>query len=323
MTSRFIGVVVIGRNEGERLRRCLASVVGAGTIVIYVDSGSVDDSVAVAKSFGVKVVELDMSIAFTAARARNEGFAQLDKNIKYVQFVDGDCEVVEGWLMEASAFLDAHAEIAVVSGRRRERFPERSVYNLLCDVEWDAQAGVTKACGGDALMRADSFSAVGGYRADLIAGEEPELCVRLRAAGWKIWRVCNEMTLHDAGISRFGQWWKRTMRGGFAFAEGAYIHGASSERHRVRESVRIWFWGGVIPILCIVATVTSGVSGLLFLLVYPLQVVRLAFKRDVRQRKSWLVAFFMMMGKFPEMQGQLEFIARKLISGKSSLIEYK
>ena len=323
MTSRLIGVVVIGRNEGDRLRRCLTSVVGVAGTVVYVDSGSTDSSVAMARSMGVEVVELDMTVPFTAARARNEGFARLGKGTEYVQFVDGDCEVVDGWLAAASAFLDAHMEIAVVSGRRRERFPERSIYNLLCDMEWDAQVGVSKACGGDAMMRTDSFAAAGGYRADLIAGEEPELCVRLRASGWKIWRVGNEMTLHDAAITHFGQWWKRTMRGGFAFAEGAYIHGASPERHRVRESLRTWLWAGLIPIISIAVTGTAGSPGLLILLAYPLQVVRLACMRDFHQGRSWLLAFFMTLGKFPEMQGQLEFFVRKFISGKSTLIEYK
>lgn len=117
-----------------------------------------------------------MTQPFTAARARNEGFACLHRlmpSVRYVQFVDGDCEVVAGWLPAAQAFLDQHPEVAVVCGRRRERYPTRSIYNQLCDLEWDTPVGQAKACGGDALMRADAFVQVNGYRADLIAGEEP------------------------------------------------------------------------------------------------------------------------------------------------------
>ena len=64
-----IGVVAIGRNEGMRLRRCLESVVRRAAVVVYVDSGSQDDSVAFAKSLGVATVVLDLAIPFTAARA--------------------------------------------------------------------------------------------------------------------------------------------------------------------------------------------------------------------------------------------------------------
>ena len=321
-----MGVVVIGRNEGLRLERCLVSLVGAAERVVYVDSGSTDDSVQMAKALGVEVVELDMSIPFTAARARNEGFARLQRllpAIRYVQFVDGDCEVVEGWLTRAQAFLDGRPEVAVVCGRRRERFPQRSIYNLLCDLEWDTPIGEAKACGGDALMRADAFSEASGFRADLIAGEEPELCVRLRANGWKVWRLAEEMTLHDAAMTRFGQWWRRTLRGGHAFAEGAFLHGAAPEKHWLRESRRAWFWGLGVPLATVIAMLMVGWSGLLLLLVYPLQVVRLARRGDRSPRENWLLALFLVLGKFPEMLGQAKFLLNRFGTGKTALIEYK
>ncbi|VVM43477.1 hypothetical protein PS662_00419 [Pseudomonas fluorescens] len=321
-----IGVVVIGRNEGQRLARCLTSLAGAADKVVYVDSGSTDGSVSLAQGLGVEVVELDMTIPFTAARARNEGFARVQAllpTMRHVQFVDGDCEVVDTWLSRAQGFLDAHPEVAVVCGRRRERFPQRSVYNLMCDLEWDTPIGEAKACGGDALMRADAFAAVAGFRSELIAGEEPELCVRLRANGWKVWRLAEEMTLHDAAMTRFGQWWRRTLRGGHAFAEGTFLHGAAPERHWQRESRRAWLWGLGIPLATGVATLMAGWPGLLLLLVYPLQVLRLARRGDRSVRENWLLAFFLVLGKFPEMLGQLKFLLNRFGTGKTALIEYK
>ncbi|BFT62657.1 hypothetical protein PMm318_A34160 [Pseudomonas moorei] len=321
-----IGVVVIGRNEGPRLERCLASLAGMAQQIVYVDSGSTDGSVQLAQRLGVEVVELDMTIPFTAARARNEGFAcvkRLLPTVRYVQFVDGDCEVVVGWLSRAQAFLEAQPEVAVVCGRRRERFPQRSIYNLMCDLEWDTPVGEAKACGGDALMRANAFAAVSGFRPDLIAGEEPELCVRLRARGWKVWRLADEMTLHDAAMTRFGQWWRRTLRGGYAFAEGAFLHGAPPERHWRRESRRAWFWGLLIPLMTLITSLVIGWSGLLLLLVYPLQVVRLARRGDGASGNNWVLAFFLVLGKFPEMLGQVKFLLNRFGAGKSALIEYK
>lgn len=321
-----IGVVVIGRNEGQRLERCLASLAGQADKLVYVDSGSTDGSVHMAQARGVEVVALDMTRPFTAARARNEGFACLQQVLpamRYVQFVDGDCEVDAGWLPTARAFLDTHPQVAVVCGRRRERFPQRSVYNLLCDLEWDTPVGQAKACGGDALMRADAFAAMSGYRADLIAGEEPELCVRLRANGWQIWRLADEMTLHDAGMTRFSQWWQRSLRTGYAFAEGAFLHGAAPERHWQRESRRAWLWGLGIPLVIVLATALLGSWGLLLLLIYPLQAVRLARRGDRSTRENWLQAVFLVLGKFPEMLGQVKFLLNRLGAGKAVLIEYK
>ncbi|MCO7620505.1 glycosyltransferase family 2 protein [Pseudomonas guariconensis] len=321
-----IGVVVIGRNEGSRLERCLASLAGAADQVVYVDSGSTDGSVQMAQARGIEVLALDMTQPFTAARARNEGFACLHRlmpSVRYVQFVDGDCEVVAGWLPAAQAFLDQHPEVAVVCGRRRERYPTRSIYNQLCDLEWDTPVGQAKACGGDALMRANAFVQVNGYRADLIAGEEPELCVRLRAQGWKVWRLDAEMTLHDAAMTRFSQWWRRSLRGGYAFAEGAFLHGAAPERHWLRESRRAWVWGLGIPLATLLACTLFGWGGLLLLLVYPLQVLRLMRRGRGSLQQNGLQAGFLVLGKFPEMCGQVKFLLKRFGVGKSVLIEYK
>jgi GT2 family glycosyltransferase len=321
-----VGVVAIGRNEGERLRRCLDSLVGIADRVVYVDSDSTDRSVEITRAMGVHVSELNVRLPFTAARARNDGFRRLRQvapNLAYVQFIDGDCELVAGWLRKAVAFLDAHRDVAVVCGRLREQHPEQSIYNLLCDIEWDTPVGEARTCGGNALIRADAFEKMSGYRTDLIAGEEPELCVRMRAAGWRIWRLDAEMALHDAAMTRFGQWWKRSQRTGYAFAEGAALHGAPPERHWVRESRSARYWGLGMPLFAFICTALVGPLGLITLAVYPLQVVRLALRGDRSMRENWWRALFLVIGKFPEMLGQLEFLTDHYLRGKSRLIEYK
>ena len=320
-TASAIGLVVIGRNEGERLRRCLQSVLGEGRQVVYVDSGSTDGSVELARSLGAQVVALDMRQPFTAARARNAGWRALllqAPQVRYVQFIDGDCEMNAGWLAAAQACLDGHPQHAVVAGRLRERHPERSIYNRLCDIEWDTPVGDTKACGGIAMVRATPLQAVGGFRDDLIAGEEPELCVRLRAAGWKIYRLDAEMALHDAAMLHWRQWWRRTMRGGFAYAQGAWLHGAAPERHWVRETMRALAWGAGVPLLALVAVVAFGAWGLAVVLIYPLQMLRLALKmRDPRR------AFFLVAGKWAEAWGAIRFYWGRLLQRRQGIIEYK
>ncbi len=325
----MLGVVVIGRNEGERLRVCLRSILAVPHVlpmhVVYVDSGSLDDSLALAGSMGVTVVSLDMGQPFTAARARNLGFQHLQRRVpglRYVQFVDGDCELVSTWLPQAVTFLDAHGEVVVVCGRRRERFPERSIYNQLCDQEWDTPVGEAKACGGDAMMRASALQGVGGYREDLIAGEEPELCVRLRQAGGRVWRLPLEMTLHDAAMLRWSQWWRRGVRAGYAFAQGAAIHGAAPEHHWVRESRRAWFWGLGLPCVVLTLSLWSPWWAVLWF-VYPLQVARLTRLGVGTARARQTRALFLVVGKFAEAVGQLRFMALRLAGRQARLIEYK
>lgn len=321
-----VGIAVIGRNEGERLRTCLEFVASVKRPIVYVDSGSTDGSFEMARAMGIEVVGLDMRVPFTAARARNEGFRRLlalVPDLAYVQFVDADCELAGGWLEKAAIFLRDHEDVGVVCGRLRERYPAQSIYNMLCDIEWDTPVGEAKACGGIAMMRVDAFERVGGYRADLIAGEEPELCVRLRASGWRIWRLGEEMALHDAAMSRFGQWWRRAVRCGYAFAQGAYLHGAPPERHRVRESRSAWIWGLGIPVMVSAFALGFGAWALALLLIYPLQIVRLAARGRRTTRENWWRAVFLVVGKFPEMLGQLKFLTHRYLGGKPHLIEYK
>lgn len=312
-----VSAVVIGRNEGDRLVACLGALQGKVAEVIYVDSGSTDGSVDAARRAGASVIVLDMTLPFTAARARNAGLSAVFSGAEFVQFLDGDCVLRDGWIDTALSFLGNHPKAAVACGRRRERRPEASIYNALIDDEWNTPVGQAKACGGDALMRLSALQEVGGYRDDLIAGEEPELCVRLRQAGWTIWRLDEEMTWHDAALTRFGQWWQRSKRAGHAFAEGAALHGAPPERHWVAETRRALIWGLMWPLAVLLLGLTASPWFFLLLATYPAQVLRLS------RQKSLPWAVFTVLGKFPEALGALSYHATRLRGGNAKIIEYK
>jgi GT2 family glycosyltransferase len=330
-----LGLVAIGRNEGGRLKDCLASVAGRGGAefrgfpVVYVDSGSTDGSPALARSMGAQVVDLDLSRPFSAARARNEGFARLigvAPEVQYVQFLDGDCILTDGWLEVARDFLARHPDYAVVCGRRRERFPEASVYNRLCDLEWDTPVGEAKACGGDALMRTAAFQQTGGFDPTMVAGEEPELCVRLRREGWRVRRLDADMTAHDAAMTRWGQWWQRSVRGGYAYAAGAWMHGRSPERHEVRACGSIWFWGAAVPLAVMLSGWWRWWLPAVILLAYPLSLVRIAHALRGRAwlpRHRWWYAAHCVLGKFPQLAGQVRFLWRRLRRRPPTILEYK
>ena len=314
-----VGVVAIGRNEGERLRRCLESLAPLKLPVVYVDSDSSDGSVELARSMDASVVELDMSIPFTAARARNAGFQRLKElvpDLEFVQFVDGDCRVEGDWMSKAAAFLGEHPDAAVVCGRRRETHPESSIYNRLCDIEWNTPVGEARSFGGDCLVRVTAFEAADGYREDVIAGEEPELAVRFRKADWRIWRIEADMTFHDANILRFSQWWRRTLRGGYAYALGTYLHGSAPIRHWRSETISITFWGIVLPVV-IMAAGAVYLPLLAGFLIYPAQVLRVSIRNQ-----SWGYGFFTVLGKFPQAQGAVGFWLDLAKGKRRGIIEY-
>jgi GT2 family glycosyltransferase len=270
---------------------------------------------------GVQVVELDMGRPFTAARARNQGWKALLRiapDIEFVQFIDGDCAIVPEWVLKAKAFLCSKTRVAVAVGRLMERFPDASIYNRLCDIEWNGPLGEVNACGGIAMIRALALQEVRGFRDDLIAGEEPEMCVRLRKAGWRIHRLDADMAWHDAAMTRFGQWWKRAVRGGYAFAEGAWLHGGPPERHWVRETLRALFWGAAFPLAVLLLALWVSLWFLSLLLAYPVQVVRLSGGPG-----GWTRAWFLVLGKFAEAWGALKFYSNTLRKRKNPLMEYK
>jgi GT2 family glycosyltransferase len=324
-----LGIVVIGRNEGHRLRTCLASLTGQHAPIIYVDSASTDGSIELARSLGVDTTCLDPALGLSAARARNLGFEQLTSRypeLELVQFVDGDCELLPTWLTHACELITEVPCRVIVAGRLLERHADASPYNRLCSLEWLRTPGEITFCGGIFLAKVTALNAVGGFRDDIIAGEEGELCLRLRLAGGVIIASSHAMAWHDSDLLLFSKWWHRAKRCGHAYAQGAHLHGSGPDRHSVRECRRIIFWGGALPLLVLALLwPTSGLSTLL-LLAYPLQFLRVAAggkNRGWSNSDARLYALFTLLDKFPGLQGMLLFHWRRSQGIPLRIIEYK
>ncbi|MBE9636037.1 glycosyltransferase [Salipiger mangrovisoli] len=316
-----VDVVLIGRNEGARLVAALASVAGQARQLVYVDSGSSDDSLAAARRAGARVIELDLSTPFTAARARNAGYAGLD-DPQFVQFIDGDCALVPGWIEAARAHLETRPATAVVTGWRSEIHRDASLYNQLCDFEWHRPAGVILACGGDMMVRAEAFAAVGGFDPTVIAAEDDEFCTRLRKAGWTLERLPREMTRHDAAMLRFGQWWRRALRTGHGFAQVGHLHPEYFETERKRALA----YGLALPLLILLGALLFWPLALVALAAYPINWIRTAqgLRREgLPAPEAHRHALLLTLSKFPNLIGMATYHWRRLRQAPMRLIEYK
>ncbi|NWG71977.1 MAG: glycosyltransferase family 2 protein [Parvularculaceae bacterium] len=321
----MIGFVAIGRNEGERLGRCLSSLRAECDRVVYVDSGSTDGSPRLAADLGCEVVALGAELPFTAARARNAGFQRLVArwpDIVSVMFIDGDCELAPGFTALAARTLDGEPRCGVVAGRVRERERDKSIYNRLCDMEWATPSGEVTAVGGIFMTRAAVFARVGGFDPKVIAAEDDELCIRIRAAGFGIRRLDADMCFHDAGMTRFSQWWRRAYRAGHAFAQVGAMH----KGYFAAERRRALAYGLLLPLAaCSAAPVTQGAS-LLALLLYPASLLRIRWKlvkNGAAGPDASLYAAFLTLSKFPNFLGIADYWRKRLLARPVGIVEYK
>ncbi len=337
MASTPIGLVVIGRNEGERLKRCLESCGRTDATVVYVDSGSTDGSVALARSMGVYVVELDMSIPFCAARARNEGFVKLrnaSPQVRFVQFVDGDCELIHNWIPFGVATLQSSPSVAIVAGWLHERFPEASIYNRLAEIEWNFSGiGAVDSVGGIFMIKREAFEEVGGFDPTVAAGEEPELCQRLASRGWKFVRIDRDMAWHDLAMRHFGQWWTRMVRFGYGSLDVANRFHLKRFRS---NNFRIWVWSvwlflslfGALPVIAISLDGLIMATAWVLLSLWPAQLIRIAIRTWKNGQPPDLAAayaFFLMISHWPQLFGVLlwQIDHQKNKNNRFRLIEYK
>jgi len=334
MTLENIGIVAIGRNEGDRLKVCLESLkaqTSGQSPIVYVDSGSTDNSIELARSHGGIIVKLDSAQPFTAARARNAGLAYLTKHfstLKYIQFIDGDCELSARWLAEAYECLEQNKQLAIVCGQRKEISPDASIYNHYTDLEWYKPPGAdVDACGGDALVRVEAIQAVDGYNSALICGEEPEMCIRLRRLDWKIRRLDRVMVFHDADMQRFSEWWKRAVRGGWAVSEGFAMYGQAPEKYMAHRYVSGWVWGLLLPAVALFASLYTHGWSLLLLLLYPVLMFRIfrycRYNNGYELPESVLYAVLCTLSKFAQAAGQLQYWLTRWQRKTPLLIEYK
>lgn len=327
-----VSVVVIGRNEGARLERCLRSVEaadwrGVNHEVIYVDSHSVDGSPARAAALGARVLSLG-DVKPCAAAARNIGWRAALAPL--VLFLDGDTELHPAFVQRAGAVLLSDARLAGVWGHRRESRPQQSIYTRVLDLDWVFAPGRVDYFGGDVLVRREALAQAGGFDDAQVAGEEPELCRRLRALGWEIEHIDAPMTRHDLAITTARAWWTRAERAGLAYAQVADRFKHTEDPLWQREARRNVVHAGALLALPPLA--------LLLLVLQPLAAAALAlavlglWARSARRCRwkcpdepglAWAYAAHSHLQQLPILAGQWRWWRLQRRRVAPTLIEYK
>ena len=327
-----LSVVVIGRNEGTRLSACLRSISAVNQIpepieVIYIDSNSTDGTPAMAAELSAKVIVLDGG-RMSAARARNTGWRAA--SAPFILFLDGDTTLDPDFVRTAmQEFHDP--EVAVVWGERREIRPGTSIYNRVLDLDWIAPAGLSAFCGGDSLMRRAMLERTGGFNPDLIAGEEPDLCRRMRGLGAKILHIAAPMTKHDLAIHHLSQYWRRAVRTGFAYAEISSRYRDTPDPLWSAESRGNFLRGSLYVGAGIVACgVSFGLRSWAPLLILAVAAVAVVIRTAILARwksRSWatllLFAVHSHIQHIPILQGQILYFLSHRRGRRQELIEYK
>ena len=324
----MLSVVIIGRNEGERLERCILSaqaIAGWKAMeLLYVDSGSTDGSWERAAQLGAVVLPMPPG-AFTAARARNMGWRQARG--EYVLFLDGDTILNDAFPLKALEELGRNPQNAAAWGHRREITPWRSIYVRIFDMDWIMAPGETPYFGGDVLVRRAALEAVNGFDEKLIAGEEPEMCRRMRTLGWHIQHIDVPMTLHDLAITRFSQYWRRLQRAGFAFAAVSERFKRTSEpfwSDEVRKNLWLGLFWLLSPVVALGLSVALGslwpaALWLLMLIAFCVRTAWLYRWKPVPVANLALYSVHSHLQQIPILIGQFQFWRNR----DKALIEYK
>jgi len=238
----LISIIVIGLNEEKNLKECLSSIFESSLggdeklEIVYVDSGSIDNSIAIAKSFyNVKVISLQDSPP-SAAKGRNLG-ASITKG-DYIQFVDGDSALDKNWIKMALQALELDQSKGVVFGAIEEVDNKNTIYSKVCRFDWYTPPGDYRLCGGNAMWRRDIFIKAGGFDSTLSAGEEPDLCYKVRQNGHRIVCLDAPMVKHDLDMNSFKEYWLRSIRSGYAYSVIAMRFMNMEEKLWLKETIR-------------------------------------------------------------------------------------
>ena len=239
-------VVVVSYNSAKYLPVCLGSLSGVGVEIIVVDNGSADDSVAVARRHGVRVIANSENRGLAAAANQGAGASAAE----FLLFLNPDTVLLDGFADLLRALVQEPQAGAVAgllldcSGRPQVGFNVRSLpsfVTLACevllmnrlwrrnpvnrryrclDVPLDRPGEIEQPAGACLLVRRRALEQVGYWDEHFypLWFEDVDLCLRLRRSGYRIlfcptcrWRHQGGHSLDCISFARRQLFWYRNL----------------------------------------------------------------------------------------------------------------
>lgn len=302
-----VSVIIKAFNEEKNIcaaiESSLAAVAEVGGEVILADGHSTDRTVELAAQYPVRVVQLVNARERCCGVGPQLGYQH--SRGEYVYLLDGDMRMVPGFLPEALSFLAQHPEAAGVGGRVAELNTESLEYRERgLRAAAHLSPGEVDRLDGGGLYRRRAIEEC-GYISDrnLHSYEEFDLAARLRARGWKLWRIAVDAVTHYGHDVPPYQLLLRRWRSGYACGAGELVRGAIGQPHMrlvwrgIRE-LRIYL--GVLAWWCILLGIalwplpaTARVGAFIATAVAPLLVMawrKKSFGRAAYSIASWSFA---------------------------------
>ncbi len=310
-----ISCVIIGLNSGRTLAGCLNAIKKADypniIEIIYVDGGSSDDSVSIARNTGsVTVIELNLERP-TPGRQRNAGWQAARS--EWAQFLDSDTRVDPAWFQQAVQGINDRT--AAVYGYRKELYPDKNRYHFVADLEWNLDK---RNFGGDVLIRREVLEETCGYREDLRRGEDPELAVRIRGEGHVIKRLPVLMCLHDINMTRFTQYLRRCFLSGYAYAGACFPMAKNGYYNWLKRAAKITIKTAGAVFFLAAAVIYKNINfffAAVILNIMPILKIPLFRKRyKLTFRKSALYALHTILWAYPAAAGIFRYYFGRLLN---------
>lgn len=199
----MISYIVIGRNEGWKLKLCFESINKSiiensyiQSEVIYVDSASTDNSIEIANSFEF-VKTYTLTADYNAPIARNVGASVATGSILY--FIDGDMEIEPAFLKNVINY-NGNLCYGFVGGYYIGKYYDKN-WNYLYERQFPPakkfKTDYFEAfTGGLFIISKNHWDSVKGMKPYLTGGADPDLAVRLAKKGvFKLW-INKPMAIH-------------------------------------------------------------------------------------------------------------------------------
>jgi GT2 family glycosyltransferase len=227
-----VTVIIKALNEQARIAHAvetaLAAVSAVGGEVVLADSASTDRTVAIASAYPIRIVQLMDPRERCCGIGPQLGFQH--SRGEFVYLMDGDMALDPAFLAQALAFLAQHPEVAGVGGRVVERnldhleYRERQAREAC---EPHRVPGPVDRLDGGAMYRRLAIQEA-GYLSDrnLHSYEEFDLAARLRARGWKLWRLPEVSVSHEGHRTPALRLLARRWASGYAWGTGELLRAA-------------------------------------------------------------------------------------------------